>query len=159
MGSTLKNAGLLAVGLAAGAAVTMQFSALAYKPVEPSMPLDQLQQLARAVEVIHSDYVEPVAGSQLLTKAISGMVDSLDPHSAYLDPASFRELREGTEGKFVGLGIEIAPSADGNIEIVAPIEDSPAWRAGIKAGDQITKIDALSVQGLALDDAIKKMRG
>jgi carboxyl-terminal processing protease len=159
MGSTLKNAGLLAVGLAAGAAVTMQFSALAYKPVEPSMPLDQLQQLARAVEVIHSDYVEPVAGSQLLTKAISGMVDSLDPHSAYLDPAAFRELREGTEGRFVGLGIEIGESDEGYVEIVAPMEDSPAERAGIQAGDVITRIDGADVRGLGLEEAVKRMRG
>ncbi|MFC5477594.1 S41 family peptidase [Massilia suwonensis] len=159
MGSTLKNTGLLAVGLAAGAAVTMQFSALAYKPVEPSMPLDQLQQLAKAVEVIHSDYVEPVEGGKLLTSAISGMVDSLDPHSAYLDPAAFRELREGTEGKFVGLGIEIGESDDGYVEIVAPMEDSPAERAGIQAGDLITRIDGLDVRGLGLEEAVKRMRG
>jgi carboxyl-terminal processing protease len=87
------------------------------------------------------------------------MVASLDPHSAYLDKKAYRELREGTQGKFVGLGIEIADSDDGFIRIVAPIEDSPAWRAGIKAGDLITRIDALSIQGLDIDEAIKKMRG
>jgi carboxyl-terminal processing protease len=159
MGSTLKNTGLIAVGLAAGAAVAMQFSALAYKPVEPSMPLEQLQQLAKAVEVIRSDYVEPVEGGKLLTDAISGMVDALDPHSAYLDPAAFRELREGTEGKFVGLGIEIGESDEGYVEIVAPMEDSPAERAGILAGDLITRINGADVRGLGLEEAVKRMRG
>ncbi|MDB5748664.1 MAG: peptidase [Massilia sp.] len=159
MASTLKNTGLLAVGVVAGVAVTMQFSALAYKPVEPSMPLDQLQQLAKVVDIIQSDYVEPVEGGKLLTDAITGMVDSLDPHSAYLDPAAYRELREGTEGKFVGLGIEIGESDEGYVEIVTPMEDSPAERAGIRAGDLITRIDGLDVRGLGLEEAVKRMRG
>ena len=159
MASTLKNTGLLAVGVVAGVAVTMQFSALAYKPVEPSMPLDQLQQLAKVVDIIQSDYVEPVAGSKLLTDAITGMVDSLDPHSAYLDPVAYRELREGTEGKFVGLGIEIGESDDGYVEIVTPMEDSPAERAGIQAGDLIVRIDGHDVRGLGLEEAVKRMRG
>lgn len=159
MRSTLKNTGLLAVGVAAGVAVTMQFSALAYKPVEPSMPLDQLQELARVVDIIQSDYVEPVAGGKLLTDAITGMVDSLDPHSAYLSPAAYRELLEGTEGKFVGLGIEIGESDEGYVEIVTPMEDSPAERAGIQAGDLITRIDGLDVRGLGLEEAVKRMRG
>ncbi|MDB5791378.1 MAG: peptidase [Massilia sp.] len=159
MASTLKNTGLLAVGVVAGVAVTMQFSALAYKPVEPSMPLDQLQQLAKVVDIIQSDYVEPVEGGKLLTDAITGMVDSLDPHSAYLDPAAYRELREGTQGKFVGLGIEIGESDEGYVEIVTPMEDSPAERAGIRAGDLITRIDGLDVRGLGLEEAVKRMRG
>ncbi|QNA90843.1 S41 family peptidase [Massilia sp. Dwa41.01b] len=159
MRSTLKNTGLLAVGLVAGAAATMQFSALAYKPVEPSMPLDQLQQLSRVVDLIRSDYVEPVDSGKLLTDAISGMVDSLDPHSAYLDASAYRELREGTEGKFVGLGIEISQSDGGYIEIVTPMEDSPAERAGIRAGDLITRIEGVDVRSLALDEAVKRMRG
>ena len=159
MGSTLKNTGLLAVGVAAGVAVTMQFSALAYKPVEPSMPLDELRQLARVVDIIQSEYVEPVKGDKLLTEAINGMVGSLDPHSGYLDPAAYRELREGTEGRFVGLGIEIGQSDEGYVEIVAPMEDSPAERAGIQAGDLITRIDGLDVRTLGLDEAVKRMRG
>ena len=159
MASTLKNTGLLALGVVAGVAVTMQFSALAYKPVEPSMPLDQLQQLAKVADIIQSDYVEPVEGGKLLTDAITGMVDSLDPHSAYLDPAAYRELREGTEGKFVGLGIEIGESDEGYVEIVTPMEDSPAERAGIQAGDLITRIDGFDVRGLGLEEAVKRMRG
>jgi carboxyl-terminal processing protease len=159
MGATLKNSSLVGLGLIAGVAVSMQFSALAQKPVEPGMPLEELRQLADVYGLIKSDYVEPVEDKRLLTEAISGMVASLDPHSAYLDKKAYRELREGTQGKFVGLGIEIAQSDEGYIKIVAPIEDSPAWRAGIKAGDLITRIDAQSIQGLAIDEAIKKMRG
>ncbi len=159
MGSTLKNSGLVSVGLIAGVAVSMQFSALAQKPVEPGMPLEELRQLADVYGLIKSDYVEPVEDKKLLTEAISGMVASLDPHSAYLDKKAYRELREGTQGKFVGLGIEIAQSDEGYIKIVAPIEDSPAYRAGIKPGDMISRIDSLAVQGIGIDEAIKKMRG
>ena len=137
----------------------MQFSALAYKPVEESMPMAELRQLADVVGVIKSNYVEPVEDKALLSEAISGMVASLDPHSAYLDPRAYRELREGTEGRFVGLGIEISESEDGYVEIVAPIEDSPAFHAGIKEGDLITQIDGFPVQGVPIDEAIKRMRG
>jgi carboxyl-terminal processing protease len=159
MGSTLKNSGLVSLGIIAGVAVSMQFSALAQKPVEPGMPLEELRQLADVYGLIKSDYVEQVEDKKLLTEAISGMVASLDPHSAYLDKKAYRDLREGTQGKFVGLGIEISPSDDGYIKIVAPIEDSPAYRAGIQPGDLITRINAAPIQGLGIDEAIKKMRG
>ena len=159
MGSTFKNSCLVGLGAIAGVAVTMQFSALAQKPVDAGMPLAELRQLADVYGVIKSTYVEPVEDKALLSQAISGMVASLDPHSAYLDPRAYRELREGTEGRFVGLGIEISESEDGFVEIVAPIEDSPAWHAGIKEGDLITQIDGHPVQGLPIDEAIKRMRG
>jgi carboxyl-terminal processing protease len=159
MGSKLKNTGLVTLGAIAGVAISMQFSALAQKPVEPGMPLADLRRLADVYDLIKSDYVEPVGDKKLLTDAIGGMVASLDPHSAYLDEAAYRELREGTEGRFVGLGIEIAQSDEGYIKIVAPIEDSPAERAGIKAGDLIVRIAGAPVQGLDMDEAIKRMRG
>ena len=159
MGSTFKNSGLVGLGVIAGIAVSMQFSAIAQRPVDAGMPLEELRQLADVYGLIKSDYVEPVHDKKLLTEAISGMVASLDPHSAYLDKKAFRELREGTEGKFVGLGIEISESDEGYIRIVSPIEDSPAYRAGIKAGDLITRINSVPIQGLAIDEAIKKMRG
>jgi len=159
MGSKLRHSALLTLGAVLGVAVTMQFSALAQKPVADGMPLDSLRQLASVYSLIKSDYVEPVEDRKLLTHAMSGMVDALDPHSAYLDQKAYRELREGTEGKFVGLGIEIGQGDDGTIKIVAPIEDSPAWRAGIKPGDLIARIDGAPVKEMALDDAIKRMRG
>jgi len=159
MGSKLKNSGLLVLGAILGVAVTMQFSALAQKPVADGMPVEQLRQLSAAYQLIRSDYVEPVEERKLLTQAISGMVDSLDPHSAYLDRKAYLELREGTEGKFVGLGIEIGQSDDGYVKIVAPIEDSPAARAGIKAGDLIARINGTAVKDIDLNEAIKRMRG
>ncbi len=159
MGKKLKNSGLVGLGVVAGIAVSLQFSAMAQKPVEPALPLEELRQLADVYGLIKSDYVEPVEDKKLLTEAISGMVASLDPHSAYLDKKAYAELREGSQGKFVGLGIEIGQSEDGYIKIVSPIEDSPAYRAGIKAGDLITRLDATPVKGMSLDDSVKKMRG
>ena len=159
MGPALKNSGLVGLGVIAGMAVSMQFSAIAQKPIAAGMPIEELRQLSDVYGLIKSDYVEPIGENKLLTEAITGMVASLDPHSAYLDQRAFRELVEGTEGKFVGVGIEIAASDEGYISIVAPIEDSPAWRAGIKPGDLITRIDNHAVQGLGVDEAVKKMRG
>jgi carboxyl-terminal processing protease len=159
MGSRLKNTGLVAAGAIAGVAISMQFSALAQKPVDAGLPMDSVRELANVYGLIKSDYVEPVEGRKLLTEAITGMVGSLDPHSAYLDKDAYRELREGTEGKFVGLGIEISQSDDGYVRIVAPIEDSPAARAGIKEGDLITHVDGVPLKGMDMDEAIKHMRG
>ncbi len=159
MGSKLRHSALLTLGAILGVAVTMQFSALAQKPVANGMPIDSLRRLADVYSLIKSDYVEPVEDRKLLTHAMSGMVDALDPHSAWLDQKAYRELREGTEGKFVGLGIEIGQSDEGYVRIVSPIEDSPAWRAGIKAGDLIARIDGAKVQDMELDEAIKRMRG
>jgi carboxyl-terminal processing protease len=159
MGSKLRHSALLTLGAVLGVAVTMQFSALAHKPVENGMPLDSLRQLAGVYGLIKSTYVEPVEDRKLMTHAMSGMVDALDPHSAYLDQKAYRELREGTEGRFVGLGIEIGQSDEGYVKIVAPIEDSPAARAGIRAGDLIARIDGAPVKDMELDEAIKRMRG
>ncbi|GAB3468949.1 S41 family peptidase [Massilia terrae] len=159
MGSKLKNSGLVALGAIAGVAISMQFSALAQKPVDAGLPMDSVRELSNVYGIIKSDYVDQVDSKKLLTDAISGMVGSLDPHSAYLDKDAYRELREGTEGKFVGLGIEISPTDDGYVRIVAPIEDSPAWRAGIKAGDLITDVDGVSLKGVDMEEAIKRMRG
>ena len=160
MGSTFKNGCLIGLGIVAGVGLTMQFSALSFKPsLESSMPVAELRELADVVGVIKTSYVEPAEDKALLSQAITGMVASLDPHSAYLDARAFRELREGTEGRFVGLGIEISVSEDGYIEIISPMEDSPAYHAGIKEGDLITGIDGHPVQGTPIDDAIKRMRG
>jgi carboxyl-terminal processing protease len=158
MGTFWKSCGLVVCGALAGVAVSMQYSAQAQRS-DPAIPLEQLRQLADVYGLIKTSYVEPVDDRKLLSSAVSGMVASLDPHSAFLDQRAYRELREGTQGKFVGLGIEIGQGEDGMVRIVAPIEDSPADRAGIKPGDLISHIDGVPLQGLALDDAIKKMRG
>jgi carboxyl-terminal processing protease len=158
MGSKFKNFGLISLGMIAGVAGSMQFDALAQKNVGAPLPIDELRQLADVFGLIKSDYVESVEDKKLLTEAISGMVASLDPHSAYLDKKAFKELREGTQGKFVGLGIEVGME-DGYVKVISPIEDSPAYRAGLKAGDLITRLDSTPVKGMTLDEAVKRMRG
>ncbi len=158
MGNRLKNVGLIGLGLVAGIAGSMQFDALAQRSAGTPLPVEELRQLADVFGLIKSDYVEPVEDKKLLTEAISGMVASLDPHSAYLDKKAFKELREGTQGKFVGLGIEVGME-DGYVKVIAPIEDSPAYKAGLKAGDLITRLDSTPVKGMTLDEAVKRMRG
>ena len=158
MGKKLKNLGLIGLGMVAGVAASVQYSALAQKGGDTPLPLDELRQLADVYALIKSDYVEKVDDKKLLSDAIAGMVSSLDPHSVYLDERDFAEMQEEVQGHFVGLGIEVAME-DGYVKIVSPLEDSPAYRAGIKAGDLITRIDNVPVKGLSLDDAIKRMRG
>ncbi|MBK4736453.1 S41 family peptidase [Noviherbaspirillum pedocola] len=158
MSSKLKNFGLIGLGMVAGVVGSMQIDALAQKNASSSLPLDELRQMTDVFGLIKSDYVEPVDDRKLLTEAISGMVASLDPHSAYLDKKAFKELREGTQGKFVGLGIEVGME-DGYVKVISPIEDSPAYKAGLKAGDLITRLDTTPVKGMTLDEAVKRMRG
>jgi carboxyl-terminal processing protease len=122
------------------------------------LPLEELQQLAAVFSMVKSDYVEPVDEKKLINDAISGMVSCLDPHSQYFDKKSYKEFREGTTGKFVGVGIEISQE-EGLVKVVSPIEGSPADRAGLKPGDLITKIDDAMVKGMTLNDAVKRMRG
>ncbi len=157
MGAKMKVTGWLAVGAVAGALMTMQFSATARNPAA-TLPLEELQQLAAVFGMVKTDYVEPVDEKKLITDAIGGMVAGLDPHSQFFDKKSFKEFREGTSGRFVGVGIEIGME-DGVVKVVSPIEGSPAFRAGLKSGDLITKIDDTFVKGLTMDAAVKKMRG
>ena len=157
MGTKLKISGWIALGAVAGALATMQLQATARNAVG-SLPLEELQQLAAVFGMVKSDYVEPVDEKKLITDAIGGMVAGLDPHSQYFDKKSFREFREGTSGRFVGVGIEIGME-DGLVKVVTPIEGSPAFRAGLKSGDLITKIDDTIVKGLSMDQAVKRMRG
>lgn len=158
MSSKLKNFGLIGLGVLVGIVGSMQFDAIAQKNAGGPLPVEELRQLADVFGLIKSDYVESVEDKKLLTDAISGMVASLDPHSAYLDKKAFKELRESTQGKFVGLGIEVGME-DGYVKVISPIEDSPAYKAGIKSGDLITRLDSTPVKGMTLDEAVKRMRG
>jgi carboxyl-terminal processing protease len=158
MAERVRAVGLVGVGVLTGVALSLQFPAVAQKAGGMPLPLDELRQLADVYGLIKSDYVEPVEDRKLLSEAITGMVASLDPHSVYLDKKAFKEMRESMQGRFVGLGIEVS-TEDGYVKIVSPIEDSPAYRAGIKPGDMITRIDGAPIKGLALDEAIKRMRG
>jgi carboxyl-terminal processing protease len=157
MGRKLKVAGWIALGAVAGALATMQLQAIARSSVA-QLPLEELQQLAAVFGMVKSDYVESVDEKKLITDAIGGMVSGLDPHSQYFDKKTFKEFREGTTGRFVGVGIEIGME-DGLVKVVSPIEGSPAYRAGLKSGDLITKIDDTVVKGLTMDQAVKRMRG
>ncbi|MCV2357457.1 MULTISPECIES: S41 family peptidase [Roseateles] len=157
MSAKFKVVGWLALGVVAGALTTMQLQANARSNLSP-LPLEELQQLAAVFAMIKSDYVEPVDEKKLINDAIAGMVAGLDPHSQFFDKKNFKEFREGTTGKFVGVGIEIGME-DGLVKIVSPIEGSPAFRAGLKSGDLISKIDDSLVRGLGIDQAVKRMRG
>ncbi|MFN5448457.1 MAG: S41 family peptidase, partial [Burkholderiales bacterium] len=116
------------------------------------------RQFADVYGAIKSNYVETVEDKKLITEAISGMLTGLDPHSAYLDADAFKELQVGTQGEFGGLGLEVG-TEDGFVRVVAPIEGTPAEKAGVKAGDLIIKIDEKATKGLPLNDAVKLMRG
>jgi carboxyl-terminal processing protease len=153
MGSKIKFAGVLAIGLVAGALTTMQLQAVARNALGP-LPLEEVQQLAAVFDRVKAEYVEPVDEKKLISDAISGMVAGLDPHSQYLDKKTFKEFRENTGGKFIEMGME-----DGLVKVVSPIEGSPAFRAGLKPGDLITRIDDTPVKGLSVDQAVKRMRG
>ncbi|MBS7806708.1 S41 family peptidase [Variovorax sp. PCZ-1] len=157
MNAKLKIAGWISMGVVAGALTTISVQSVAQRALAP-LPLEELQQLAAVFGMIKTDYVEPVDEKKLITEAINGMVTSLDPHSQYFDKKSFKEFREGTSGRFVGVGIEIAQE-DGLVKVVSPIEGSPAFRAGLKPNDLITKIDDTAVKGLPLNEAVKRMRG
>lgn len=157
MRQNLRIAGWLSVGALAGALTTVSLQTVARGALAP-LPLEELQQLAAVFGMVKSDYVEPVDEKKLISDAISGMVASLDPHSQYFDKKAFKEFREGTSGRFVGVGIEISQE-DGLVKVVSPIEGSPAFRAGLKPNDLITKIDDTAVKGLSLSEAVKRMRG
>jgi carboxyl-terminal processing protease len=157
MGQKIKILGWLSIGIVAGALTTISLQTVARANMTP-LPLEELQQLAAVFSMIKSDYVEPIDEKKLITDAISGMVSSLDPHSQYFDKKTYKEFREGTTGKFVGVGIEITME-DGLVKVVTPIEGSPADRAGMKTNDLITKIDDTAVKGLTLNEAVSRMRG
>lgn len=154
----LKKIGLIVAGPLLGVMLSLSYSAIAEKETKPQLPLDDLRTFAEVFGKIKSDYVEPVEDKKLLTEAINGMLSGLDPHSAYLDADAFKDLQAGTQGEFGGLGIEVGME-DGFVKVVAPIEDTPAYKAGLKSGDLIMKLDDTPVKGLSLNDAVKRMRG
>ncbi|HPU52533.1 MAG TPA: S41 family peptidase [Burkholderiaceae bacterium] len=158
MQGKVKQFGLLSVGAVAGVLISIGISAVAQREARPPLPLEELRQFSDVFGAIKANYVETVEDKKLITEAISGMLSGLDPHSQYLDAEAFKELQVGTQGEFGGLGIEVG-TEDGFIKVVSPIEDTPASKAGIKAGDLIVKIDEKPTKGLPLNDAVKLMRG
>ncbi len=157
--SKVKTITLALGGFVAGALISLHLPALAEKEAgQPGLPVEELRTFAEVYGAVKRDYVEPVEDKKMIANAISGMLSNLDPHSAYLDADAFKDLQVGTQGEFGGLGIEVGME-DGLVKVVSPIEDTPAFRAGLKAGDLIIKLDDTPVKGLTLNEAVKKMRG
>lgn len=150
--------GLVFAGLIVGLMLSLTYSAVAEKMVKPQLPIEDLRAFAEVFGKIKSDYVEPVEDKKLISEAISGMLTGLDPHSTYMDVDAFKDMQAATQGEFGGLGIEVGME-DGLVKVISPIEDSPAYAAGIKSGDLIMKLDEKLVKGMTLNDAVKIMRG
>ena len=157
MRNKLKQVAMISAGAVLGILIALNFSAVAQKSSGP-LPIEDLKAFTDVFGRIKSDYVEAVDDKKLINEAINGMLSGLDPHSAYLDPEAFKELQVGTQGEFGGLGIEVSME-DGFVKVVSPIEDTPAFRAGLKPGDLIIKLDETNVKGLTLNEAVKRMRG
>lgn len=158
MRSSYEKIGLIGSGVLIGVLVSFNFSALADKAMTPQLPLDDLRVFAEVFSKVKTDYVEPVEDKKLINEALTGMLAGLDPHSTFMDADGYKDLQQGTQGEFGGLGIEVAME-DGLVKVVTPIEDSPAYKAGLKSGDLISKLDDTQVRGISLNDAVKKMRG
>jgi carboxyl-terminal processing protease len=149
---------ILLLGVFIGAGITLERAVLAERHGSGALPLEELRTFTEVYSKIKSDYVEDVNDKELLEDAIAGMLVGLDPHSSYLDPQGFKEVRIGTEGQFGGLGIEVTME-NGFVKVVSPIEDTPAARAGLKPGDLIVRLDDKAIKGLTLSEAVKLMRG
>jgi carboxyl-terminal processing protease len=158
MNWNMHNLRNLVVGALFGVIVTLGASTLAKEPESEALPLDHLRIFSTIFGVIKSQYVEPVDDVELLDNAIRGMLSGLDPHSTYLVEEDYKALREGTTGEFGGLGIEVGME-NGFVKVISPIDDTPAERAGIEAGDLIVRLDEKPVKGMALDEAVDIMRG
>ncbi len=141
--------------------VFFSLSGLALSQIAPKIKDDlysQIELYSYALTTIQADYVEEKDPKDLIYGSLKGMLSTLDPHSQFLDPDEYKELKTETEGKFGGLGIEIS-IRDGLLTIITPLEDTPAWKAGIKAGDRIVKIEDELTKDITLSEAVKKLRG
>src|SRR5437588_3390457 len=150
----LRKAGLIGLGTVLGILLSLNLSVFAQRESRLPIPYEDLQLLSAVFGKIKSDYVEPVSDDKLIKEAINGMVHGLDPHSDFLDADAFKELQVSTQGKFGGLGIELGVE-DGIVRVISPIEDTPAFKAGIKSGDLIIKIDETVTRGLPSTKAVE----
>jgi len=145
-------------GILLGLSLAVGHSVYALKDDEKQIPFEDLQAFTEVFSKVKSDYVESVDDKKLIEDAIRGMLNGLDPHSAFLNTSEFSDLKIGTTGQFGGLGIEVGME-NGFVKVISPIDDTPASRAGIQASDLIIKLDDKSVKGMTLNDAVKLMRG
>ena len=155
-----KNVFLVLAGVLTGLSISIGQGVFAERENSPAvgLPVEELRTFSDVFGRIKNDYVEEVPDKDMLENAIRGMLSGLDPHSSYLDQEQFKELQVGTTGEFGGLGIEVGME-DGFVKVIAPIDDTPAQRAGIEAGDLIIRLDDMPVKGLTLSEAVKIMRG
>src|SRR6056300_1288169 len=159
MKNKFKSFTLITFGLVFGVLISVNLSVFADKKSEAKkLPVEDLRIFAEVFGKIKADYVEEVEDKQLLTEALNGMLAGLDPHSTFLDQDHFKEMQQGTAGEFGGLGIEVGME-DGFVKVISPIEDTPAFKAGLQSGDLIIKLDDKSDKGMTLNDAVKLMRG
>ena len=150
---------LLLTGLFAGVLLSIGHGVFAEKDeVRATLPVEELRTFSDVFGRIKNDYVVDVDDKELIENAIRGMLSGLDPHSSYLDAEEFTELQVGTTGQFGGLGIEVGME-DGFVKVIAPIDDTPAQRAGVQAGDLVIRLDDTPVKGMTLNEAVKIMRG
>ncbi|QMT33288.1 S41 family peptidase [Conchiformibius steedae DSM 2580] len=157
--NTLKKIAIYTMGAISGIALSIGVQSFAAEPKsERNLPIQSLRTMAEVYGQIKANYVNTETDEKLLENAMKGMVAGLDPHSEYMNKKGYAELQESTSGEFGGLGMEIG-SEDSFIKIIAPIEDTPAERAGIKSGDLIVKINSESTRGMTTTEAVKKMRG
>ena len=158
MRSKIEKFTLIACGAIIGVLISLNLPVFADKAEKNNLPIDELRTFAEVFGKIKSDYVEPVEDKKLINEALNGMLTGLDPHSSFLNVEDFKDLNQATQGEFGGLGIEVGME-DGFVKVISPIEDSPAYKAGLKSGDLIMKLDETSTKGLTLNDSVKKMRG
>ena len=156
--ATVRNVVILIFGLTLGILISLGQGVFAERSENAALPLDELRTFSEIFAKIKQDYVEPVDDKTLLENAIQGMLSGLDPHSAYLAPDDYEELQAGTSGEFGGLGIEVGME-NGFVKVIAPIDDTPAKRAGVEAGDLVIRLDDTPVKGMSLNEAVKIMRG
>jgi len=158
MRSKLEKFTLMLGGAIVGILISINLPVFADKTKSSTLPIEELRTFAEVYGRIKSDYVEPIEDKKLINEALNGMLSGLDPHSTFLDLDHFKDLEMGTTGEFGGLGIEVGMQ-DGFVLVISPIEDTPAYKAGLKSGDLIMKLDSTDVKGLTLNEAVKLMRG
>ena len=158
MRTKLEKFTLILGGALIGILISINLPVFADKVKSSTLPIDELRTFAEVFGRIKADYVEPIEDKKLINEALNGMLSGLDPHSTFLDLDHFKDLEMGTTGEFGGLGIEVGMQ-DGFVLVISPIEDTPAYKAGLKSGDLIMKLDSTEVKGLTLNQAVKLMRG